>query len=341
MMPTRNRARDLHRGIRNALGQAGVELELIVSDNASSDKTEAICKEAAAGDPRIRFFRQDRLLGLYEHHNFCLEKARGKYLGFFHDHDLHVPDFTQRCIQLMENHPRVGLVGADWRMEDETGEFLGERRFRVPDVELGRNYLERTIRSGRSSVAIPGALMRREAAGKCRFEGAKGFGDFKLWFRIAEDWNIGHFREILWTMRQSPNAQSATTILQMTADYLINIEAYLNDLQTRKPSEKSWVEARKKDARRFVFWSLICEKIIQSGGTVKRRPSQTLFQIYGYQLSSTEIKELHARLREFAPPGIAFLLRFLSKKPSSGFFEKILSLFLGFPELSRRILRLN
>jgi len=341
MMPTRNRARDLQQGIRNALGQVGVELELILSDNASSDKTEDICMKAAAEDPRIRFFRQDRLLGLYEHHNFCLEKARGKYLGFFHDHDLHAPDFAQRCIQLMETHPRVGLVGADWRMENETGEFLGERRFRVPEVEPGRNYVERTIRSGRSSVAIPGALMRREVAGKRRLEGAKGFGDFKLWFCIAEDWDIGHLKETLWTMRQSADAQSATTILQMTADYLVNIEAYLNDLQKRKPSEKSWVEARRKDARRFVFWSLICEKIMQSSGAARRRPSPTLFQMYGYRLSQTETQHLHVRLREFAPRGTAFLLRFLSKKSSGGVFEKILSLFLGFPELSRRFLRLN
>ena len=226
-------------------------------------------------------------------------------------------------------------------MENDQGECLGERRFRIPEVEPGQRYVERTIRSGRSSVAIPGALIRREALGKHRLGGAKGFGDFKLWFRIAEDWNIGHLKEVLWTMRQSADAQSATTILQMTADYLANIETYLNDFQKRKPREKGWVDARRKNARKFVFWSLIFEKVLQSQKTMKRRSNQTLFQMYGYRLSQSEIQELNVRMREFAPPGAAFLLRFLSNKSFGGAFEKILRPFLGLPELSRRFLRLN
>lgn len=340
-MPTRNRAVDLRRGLRNALDQAGVDLELILSDNASSDETPALGKQAAAADARVRFFRQDQPLGLYEHHNFCLDRAQGRYVGFFHDHDLHAPDFVRQCVDLMEAHPRVGLVGADWRLEDEHGNFLGERRARSPRVEPGRNYIRRTIRSGRSSVAIPGALMRREALAHHRLGGAKGFGDFPLWFRIAEDWEVGHLAPILWTMRQSADAQSATTILQMTADYLENIEGYLRDLAQRRPWDKAWAEARQRDARRFAFWALVYEWILQLRAPEMRRPGQTLFQMYGYRLDQAEKRRLEERLTALAPAGWPGLVRILLGLSRDGLLGRILGGCLSYPEIFRRMLRLQ
>jgi len=340
-MPTRKRVGDLRQGLRNALGQTGVDLELILSDNASTDETPRVCREAAAGDSRIRYFRQEKLLGLYEQHNFCLDQARGRYLGFFHDHDLHAPDFVRRCVDLLESEPRVGLVGADWRMEDEQGNFLGERRAGLPRVEPGRIYVERTIRSGRSSVAIPGALMRREAVAAHRLGGAKGFGDFPLWFRIAETWDIGHLRPALWTMRQSPDAQSATTILQMTSDYLQNIEHYLANLETRRPGEKRWIEQRRFEARRFAFWALVYEWILQYRPPGRRRPGQTLFQMYGYRLDDAQKQQLRERLRELAPPGLGWFTRLLAGLSGQGWAGRLLGAGLSYPEFFRRLLRLQ
>lgn len=341
LMPTRNRAKDLGQGLRNALGQTGVELELIVSDNCSTDRTEAILREVALADARVRFFRQEKMLGLYEHHNFCLEQAQGEFLAFFHDHDFHSPNFVQRCVELLKTHPGVGLVGADWRMENQCGEALGVRRAPVPKIEAGWNYIQRTIRSGRSSVAIPGAVMRRAAVANHRLGGAKGFGDFPLWFRIAENWRIGHIREVLWTMRQSADAQSATTVTQMTEDYLENIGAYLRDLEHRRPDLQNWIKDRRKEARRFVYWCLVYEWLLQARPRTANRKSQTLFEMYGYRLTQEQKKELKEKLASFSPACLTtFTSRLVSAGEGSG-WTPFLFWCMNFPNIFRKILNLR
>jgi hypothetical protein len=264
--------------------------------------------------------------------------ARGEFIGFFHDHDMHVYNFVQRCVQLMLIHPRVGLVGAGWRMEDDKGNFLGERRSRNQRVEKGWKYIERTIRSGRSSVAIPGAFMRRIAVGEHRLGGAKGFGDFPLWFRIAEKWEIGHEREVLWTMRQSADAQSATTIIQMTEDYLKNIGDYLADLKKRHPNMGLWIERRQKDARKFVYWALVYEWLLHLQPQSAKGEGSTLFQIYGYRITDEQKDKLRKMLIESSPAYLFRMTRYLVGTNPNSLIIRLAAIGIKYPNFMRKIL---
>lgn len=224
-VPTRNRAAVLAENLENICGQDYPNLEILISDNDSTDETEQVCRRVAASDGRIRYVRQPRNIGLHGNHNFCMDEARGEFLCFFHDHDRHDPRLVATYVEFMRRHSRVGLVGSDWELLDDEGHQLGVREFHGPPVTPGVEYTSRTIRTGRSSVGIPSAVIRREALGAIRFglDAPIGFGDFPIWFRVAEQWDIGHVHERLSSWRQNGESLSLRPIVEIVRDYQANI----------------------------------------------------------------------------------------------------------------------
>src|SRR5947209_6312282 len=89
-LPTYNRARLLGRAIRSALAQTFGDFELIVSDNASTDDTTAVV--GSFRDPRLRYRRYDRLVGMYANHNRCLDAVRADWTVYLHSDDELEPD---------------------------------------------------------------------------------------------------------------------------------------------------------------------------------------------------------------------------------------------------------
>ena len=117
-VPTRNRAEGLARGLASTCGQDYGRLEILISDNASDDHTERVCREMAAEDNRIRYIRQPKNIGLYGNHNFCLDESRGEFICFFHDHDDRDRSIVSRYVRFMQEHQTVGVVCSDWNVVD-------------------------------------------------------------------------------------------------------------------------------------------------------------------------------------------------------------------------------
>lgn len=109
-IPTHNRARWLPRSIGSALAQSHTRVEVVVSDNASTDDTERVLQECA--DPRVRTIRQSQNIGLIPNWNACLEEARGEYILFVSDDDFVKPDMVERCLELVETDAAVPVIVA-------------------------------------------------------------------------------------------------------------------------------------------------------------------------------------------------------------------------------------
>ncbi len=118
----------LSEALRSALRQTYSNLEIIVSDNCSQDHTEELVRSFR--DPRIRYFRQARNLGVNGNFNFCLEQARGSYFLLLHDDDLIDPDFIQVCMDAVGDK-EVGVIRTGTRRIDSRGHVLSESRNRV------------------------------------------------------------------------------------------------------------------------------------------------------------------------------------------------------------------
>lgn len=85
--------------------QTYTNFQLIISDNASTDNTEEICRAYADRDTRIRYIRQPRNIGAIGNFNFLVSEAKSKYFKWCAADDLLAPTFVERCIEFLENHP--------------------------------------------------------------------------------------------------------------------------------------------------------------------------------------------------------------------------------------------
>lgn len=123
-MPVFNGSRFLRHAFESLLGQSFSDIELIVSDNASTDETEEICREFAMRDARIRYVRQAVNIGAMRNWNFVANEARGKYFKWSSASDYCAQDMLTRCFVAMEADPDIVLCyGQTCLVDQETGKL--------------------------------------------------------------------------------------------------------------------------------------------------------------------------------------------------------------------------
>jgi glycosyltransferase involved in cell wall biosynthesis len=109
-LPVYNGEEYLAESLDALLGQTYTDFELIISDNASTDGTAEICRRYEEEDPRVRYFRQPRNVGLAPNHNFVVEKARGELFKWASNDDLYARDLVERCVDALDKYPDVVLA---------------------------------------------------------------------------------------------------------------------------------------------------------------------------------------------------------------------------------------
>jgi glycosyltransferase involved in cell wall biosynthesis len=109
-MPVYNGENFIREAIEAILAQDFADFELIVTDNASSDATEDICRGYAAKDDRVRYFRNSRNLGAAPNYNRGYELARGTFLKWCPHDDYISRDFLSLCVAQLEARPDAALA---------------------------------------------------------------------------------------------------------------------------------------------------------------------------------------------------------------------------------------
>ncbi|WP_051361256.1 glycosyltransferase family 2 protein [Desulfuromonas sp. TF] len=126
-IPTYNRADGyLRQALKSALDQTWPNIEVIVADNCSSDRTDELV--AGFGDPRIRYFKHSENIGANNNFNFCVDHARGKYFLLLHDDDLIDEDFIETCMKSLGRKTDVGIIRTGTRIIDQDGNAKKEIR---------------------------------------------------------------------------------------------------------------------------------------------------------------------------------------------------------------------
>lgn len=314
-LPTRNRAVLLRESLKTICAQDYSPLEILISDDASTDETEQLCRALARTDPRIRYVRHPNRLGLYPVHNYCIDESRGEFLCLFHDDDQHHPQIISESVAFLLRHPEVGIVCSNWELLDDAGRVVGVRDHQVPDVTPGLEYISRTIRSGQSWIGCPGAMIRRSALGSARFQedGPIGFVDFVVWFLIAERASVGHIARRLWRYGLHQQSFSRRTIESLTHDYYENMNRYCDEHLVRWPEHADLVRQWRTDINRYLFWALAYELGLHfrkvHGTSVHQSPHRSVFEIAGYSLTPEEVHSVRAQLRKYRT-GLVQILAF-------------------------------
>lgn len=109
-LPVYNGENYLAESLDALLDQSYADFELIISDNASTDRTEEICRDYEARDSRIRFFRQPVNIGAGPNHNFVFHQARGELYKWASHDDLYGRDLLLRCIEALDANPKLALA---------------------------------------------------------------------------------------------------------------------------------------------------------------------------------------------------------------------------------------
>ena len=122
-LPVYNGERFLVQALDSLLGQTLGDLELVVSDNASTDRTAEICLAYAARDARVRYVRQASNIGATRNWNFVALQVRGQYFKWASANDYCNPRLLEKCIAVMRKDPGVVLChGRTCLVDEDTGE---------------------------------------------------------------------------------------------------------------------------------------------------------------------------------------------------------------------------
>jgi glycosyltransferase involved in cell wall biosynthesis len=123
-LPVYNGARYLAEAVDSLLAQTLEDFELIISDNASTDQTEQICRAYAERDPRIRYVRADGNHGLLWNFRRVLELARSTHFKWMAHDDMCAPEFLRRCVQELDTDPDVVLCAPTTVDVNEHGNLI-------------------------------------------------------------------------------------------------------------------------------------------------------------------------------------------------------------------------
>lgn len=131
-MPTYNGSRFIRQTLDGLLSQTVENFELIISDNASTDDTEDICREYASRDGRIRYVRQSQNRGAAWNYNYVFRKAGGRYFKWSADDDLCAPTYLQECVSVLESDPDVVVAFTQAPHIDLNGDVTGNAELGFP-----------------------------------------------------------------------------------------------------------------------------------------------------------------------------------------------------------------
>ena len=115
-VPTYNNGETIERCLRSILDQEGVEFEIVVVDDDSSDETAEIAARMLR--PGDRLIRNESRVGLNQNHNKCLEQARGRCIQFVHGDDWLLPRALRTMSECFDD-PTVGMAFAPRRVDTD------------------------------------------------------------------------------------------------------------------------------------------------------------------------------------------------------------------------------
>ncbi len=124
-LPVYNSERYLPQSIESLLAQTYRHFVLVISDNASTDRTADICQRYASEDPRVRYFRNAVNIGLTGNFNRVFELCQTKYFKWSTADDFWAPDMLADAVAVMEADPSIALCYPQTVIVDGEGREQG------------------------------------------------------------------------------------------------------------------------------------------------------------------------------------------------------------------------
>ncbi|HJS47196.1 MAG TPA: glycosyltransferase [Gemmatimonadales bacterium] len=208
-VPVFNGERFLRESLDGLLAQTFEDFELVISDNASTDGTEAICREYVARDARVRYHRNPQNVGGPGNFRRVFRLCRGEYHKWSTADDLWAPTYVEACVAVLDAHPDVVLAHPRSNLVDARGTVMGkfddplDLRQDSPAVRVGE-----VIRRSSFTHAHLGVL-RRCAMLRTGLIGGELASDIRFLAEMAMLGKLAVVPEYLFSRRFHETASSA------------------------------------------------------------------------------------------------------------------------------------
>ncbi|MDG2013953.1 MAG: glycosyltransferase family 2 protein [Pirellulaceae bacterium] len=296
-LPVYNGEAYLGDALRSLLSQSYDNFELIISDNASTDRTQEICLEFAAKDKRVRYLRQEQNLGAVPNFNLVFEVSDSEYFKWAAADDICRPSYLEKCVAILDADLTVAWCHSQSSHIDSAGNLLSEPE--SLDVSYADRQAARPSKRFQAILFSPDGcldsygLMRSQVIRKTPLY-LPYYGPEKVF--IAEMALLGRFQEIPETLffarvatAGSGNIQSAaeqqafidTSSQRVPFTRLRFLQGYLNAIQRSDLSLSEKMKCRILVGRwvmQFAKWKSVLTKAA-SGRGVGGRNAVRLEQI--------------------------------------------------------------
>lgn len=176
IIPAWNAEAFIEETLRSAVEQTFKDMEIIVVDDCSTDRTAEIAERMAATDPRIRCFRNPQNSGFSKTRNFAIEQARGTYIALLDSDDIWLPEKLERQVELIRRE-NADLVYCSYGMIDEKGN-KSHPDFIVPETTDMEHMLACNV------IGCSTVLVRKELLIQFPLGEDNSHEDYAVWLRI-------------------------------------------------------------------------------------------------------------------------------------------------------------
>jgi glycosyltransferase involved in cell wall biosynthesis len=187
---TYNRARYISQAIKSVVEQDYKNIEIIVLDDASTDETESIVR--SINDPRIKYFKNEKNIGIAANRNVGLAKATGKYIAMLDSDDVWLDaNKISKQVAFLESDKRYALVGTNMITIDSSDKKIGSVGFYESDPEIHKHILSRN-QFVQSSVLFPRQVALDLGGYDTKYILNE---DYDLWLRIGKKYLFANIPE--------------------------------------------------------------------------------------------------------------------------------------------------
>ncbi|MBM3251239.1 MAG: glycosyltransferase [Candidatus Omnitrophica bacterium] len=176
-IPAYNAEEFIGRAIRSALSQTHKNIEVVVLDDGSTDKTGDMVRALQKTDSRVRYYYQDNQ-GLAAARNRLLSLCRGEYVTFLDHDDEILPHKTEIQLEAFRRNPNIAMVYGDIIKKYFDGRQ--ERAFVFKKPRRGRVFYEYLLEG--NFIPLISVLIKRDILEK--------YLPFNLNYKVAEEWDV-------------------------------------------------------------------------------------------------------------------------------------------------------
>ena len=139
LMPVYNTESFIAESIESILNQSFTDFELIICNDASTDSSKEIIEQYK--DPRVRYFENEKNLGIVATRNKLFSLARGEFLAIMDADDISLPKRLEKQLKFLQKNPEYGVCGTWAKKIDNQSKTLGYIQMPVHNDDIKVNLL--------------------------------------------------------------------------------------------------------------------------------------------------------------------------------------------------------